>query len=152
MSGAAETAITQTAAAGAIDAVKLYGDGDTEIRALDGVTVVVRAQPVHRHHGSVGLGQVDPDALPGRARHAEQPDGCSSATPTWTRCPSRELTELRRDKVGFIFQAFNLIPTLSAEENITLPMDLAGRKPDQAWVDQVIDTVGLRRPARPPTE
>ena len=54
------------------------------------------------------------------------------------------LTELRRDKVGFVFQAFNLIPTLSASENITLPMDLAGRKADTAWVDQVIDTVGLR--------
>jgi putative ABC transport system ATP-binding protein len=55
-----------------------------------------------------------------------------------------QLTTLRRDKVGFIFQAFNLIPTLTALENITLPMDIAGRKPDQAWLDQVIDTVGLR--------
>ncbi len=50
---------------------------------------------------------------------------------------------LRRDNVGFIFQAFNLVPTLSAIENITLPMDLAGRTPDQGWVDQVIETVGL---------
>src|SRR5690606_25813435 len=55
-----------------------------------------------------------------------------------------QLTELRRDRIGFVFQAFNLIPTLSAAENITLPMDLAGRKPDQEWMDQVIDTVGLR--------
>jgi putative ABC transport system ATP-binding protein len=54
------------------------------------------------------------------------------------------LTRLRRDRIGFIFQAFNLVPTLSALENITLPMDIAGRKPDQAWLDQVIDTVGLR--------
>jgi putative ABC transport system ATP-binding protein len=51
---------------------------------------------------------------------------------------------LRRDKIGFIFQAFNLLPTLTALENVTLPMDIAGRKPDQAWLDQVIDMVGLR--------
>ncbi len=55
----------------------------------------------------------------------------------------RDLTRLRRDRVGFIFQAYNLIPTLDAEENITLPMDIAGRKPDQAWVDQVVGTLRL---------
>ena len=55
----------------------------------------------------------------------------------------RNLTLLRRDQVGFVFQAFNLVPTLSAMENITLPMDLAGVKPDREWLDQVIDTVGL---------
>jgi putative ABC transport system ATP-binding protein len=56
----------------------------------------------------------------------------------------RKLTQLRRDKVGFIFQAFNLIPTLNALENVTLPLALAGRRPDQRWLDKVIDTVGLR--------
>jgi putative ABC transport system ATP-binding protein len=56
----------------------------------------------------------------------------------------RRLTLLRRDKIGFIFQAFNLVPTLTALENITLPMDLAGRKPDAEWLDLVVDTVGLR--------
>ncbi|MDV7395141.1 ATP-binding cassette domain-containing protein, partial [Arthrospira platensis SPKY1] len=56
----------------------------------------------------------------------------------------KALTQLRRDKVGFVFQSFNLIPTLSAAENITLPLDIAGRKPDQTWFDTVIDTVGLR--------
>lgn len=55
----------------------------------------------------------------------------------------KKLTTLRRDKVGFVFQAFNLIPTLTAIENITLPMSLAGRKPDDSWVDRVITTVGL---------
>jgi putative ABC transport system ATP-binding protein len=59
------------------------------------------------------------------------------------RLNAKELTLLRRDQVGFIFQAFNLIPTLTARENITLPMDLAGRKPDQEWFQRVIDTVGL---------
>jgi putative ABC transport system ATP-binding protein len=56
----------------------------------------------------------------------------------------KELTRLRRDSVGFIFQSYNLVPTLTAAENITLPMDIAGRKPDQTWVDRLIDTVGLR--------
>ena len=60
-----------------------------------------------------------------------------------TRLGERDLTRLRRDKVGFIFQAFNLVPTLTAEENITLPMDLAGRAPDDAWVQTVVGTVGL---------
>jgi len=55
-----------------------------------------------------------------------------------------QLTRLRRDQVGFIFQAYNLVPTMTALENITLPMDIAGRKPDQQWLDTVIDTVGLR--------
>ena len=61
-----------------------------------------------------------------------------------SKLKERDLTLLRRDKIGFIFQAFNLIPTLSALENITLPMDLGGIKPDQGWLDTVIDTVGLR--------
>jgi putative ABC transport system ATP-binding protein len=61
-----------------------------------------------------------------------------------TRLDDKRLTRLRRDKVGFVFQAFNLVPTLTALENITLPMDIAGRRPDQGWVDALIDTVGLR--------
>src|ERR671933_800414 len=56
----------------------------------------------------------------------------------------KELTRLRRDKIGFIFQAYNLVPTLTAGENITLPLDIAGRSADQAWVDRLVDTVGLR--------
>jgi putative ABC transport system ATP-binding protein len=61
-----------------------------------------------------------------------------------TRLGDRELTRLRRDRVGFVFQSFNLLPTLTAYENITLPLDIAGRRPDRAWVDRVIDTIGLR--------
>src|SRR3546814_2497268 len=60
-----------------------------------------------------------------------------------TTLDDKELTRLRRDEVGFIFQSFNLIPTLNAMENITLPMDLAGRKPDQGWLDSIVGTVGL---------
>jgi len=61
-----------------------------------------------------------------------------------TTLKDTELTKLRREALGFVFQAFNLVPTLTAYENITLPLDIAGRKPDQAWVDQVIDTINLR--------
>jgi putative ABC transport system ATP-binding protein len=61
-----------------------------------------------------------------------------------TTLNDKSLTLLRRDKVGFIFQAYNLVPTLTALENITLPMDLAGRKPEQAWLDHVVDTIGLQ--------
>ena len=78
---------------------------------------------------------------PGSTR--SPPARCSSATSTCPRCSDKQLTILRRDKIGFIFQAYNLIPTLDAYENITLPLALAGRKPDKAWLDGVIDTVGL---------
>ena len=61
-----------------------------------------------------------------------------------TTLSEKDLTRLRRDRVGFVFQAFNLVPTLSAEENITLPLDIAGRDVDRAWFDQVVDTVRLR--------
>jgi putative ABC transport system ATP-binding protein len=61
-----------------------------------------------------------------------------------TTLSEKDLTQLRRDKIGFVFQAFNLIPTLTAEENITLPLDIAGRRPDRAWFDTVVDTVRLR--------
>ncbi|GLZ79116.1 ABC transporter ATP-binding protein [Actinorhabdospora filicis] len=70
-----------------------------------------------------------------------------------TGMSDRQLTQMRRDNIGFIFQQFNLLPTLTAEENITLPLSIAGRKPDRAWFDQVIDTVGLRdRLTHKPTE
>jgi putative ABC transport system ATP-binding protein len=61
-----------------------------------------------------------------------------------TTLNDKRLTALRRDEIGFVFQAFNLVPTLTAGENITLPMDIAGRRPDRAWLDTVIDTVRLR--------
>ena len=90
-------------------------------------------RPVHRDHGPVRLRQVDADALPGRARRPP-PARCASATPTSTGLDDKRLTLLRRDRVGFVFQAFNLLPTLTAEENITLPLALAGRKPDRSWL------------------
>ena len=69
-----------------------------------------------------------------------------------TTLSDKQMTQLRRDRIGFVFQAFNLVPTLTALENITLPLDIAGRKPDPAWLDNVLTRLGLRRPARAPAE
>lgn len=134
---------TDLAAAGAIDAVKIYGEDDTEVRALDGVTVSFERGRFTAIMGPSGSGKstlmhclAGLDTLTsGRVFIADTYlDTLSEA----------QLTEMRRDRIGFVFQAFNLIPTLSAFENITLPMDLAGRKPDQSWLDQVVDILGLR--------
>jgi putative ABC transport system ATP-binding protein len=134
---------TRIAAARTVDAVKVYGSGATEVRALDGVTVEFARSDFTAIMGPSGSGK-------STLMH------CVAGLDTLTSgqvligdtdlssLDDKRLTILRRDKVGFVFQAFNLVPTLTALENITLPMALAGRKPDQSWVDGVIDTVGLR--------
>jgi putative ABC transport system ATP-binding protein len=139
----ASTAPTELAAAGAIDAHKVYGSGDTEVRALDGVTVTFERSRFTAIMGPSGSGKSTlMHCLAGLDRLSS---GRVFIGDTYLDDLSEgELTELRRDKIGFVFQAFNLIPTLSAAENITLPMDLAGRKADTEWFNQVIDTVGLR--------
>jgi putative ABC transport system ATP-binding protein len=132
------------AAASAVDAVKVYGRGEAEVRALDGVTVEFAAEHFTAIMGPSGSGKstlmhtlAGLDTLTsGRVFIGDR---------DLSRLNDRQLTKLRRDRVGFIFQAFNLIPTLSAIENITLPMALAGRRPDTAWLDQVVETVGLAR-------
>jgi putative ABC transport system ATP-binding protein len=130
------------AVARAVNATKVYGQGDTEVRALDGVTVEFPAGHFTAIMGPSGSGK-------STLMH------CVAGLDTLTSgqvfigdielntLKDKELTLLRREKVGFIFQSFNLIPTLTAIENITLPLDLAGGKPDQAWVDEVVSTVGL---------
>jgi putative ABC transport system ATP-binding protein len=131
-----------TVAAQAVDAVKIYGSGDTEVRALDGVTVDFDAARFTAIMGPSGSGKST--LMHCVAGLDELTSGHVSIAGTdLTGLDDKALTRLRRDQVGFIFQAFNLIPTLDAIENITLPMDLAGRKPDQAWVDSVVQTVGL---------
>ncbi len=134
---------TTVAAAGAIDAMKIYGGGDSEVRALDGVTVSFEAGRFTAIMGPSGSGKstlmhclAGLDSLTGGAVFIGE---TYLAT-----LNDRQLTELRRTAVGFIFQAYNLVPTLTAEENITLPLLLGGTKGDQVWIDQVIDTVGLR--------
>jgi putative ABC transport system ATP-binding protein len=131
------------AAAGSVDAHKIYGSGDSEVRALDGVTVSFEAGRFTAIMGPSGSGK-------STLMH------CLAGLDTLTSgevfigdtalssLNEKELTRLRRDRVGFVFQAYNLLPTLTALENITLPLMLGGAKGDQAWIDHVIDTVGLR--------
>ncbi len=129
-------------AARVVDGVKVYGHGATEVRALD---------------------HVDLDVVAGRFLAVMGPSG--SGKSTLMHCLAgldtlsaghvviggsdlgglgdKALTRLRRDRIGFVFQAFNLIPTLTARENIELPSRLAGRRPDPAWIDEVVRTVGL---------
>ncbi|HUS60724.1 MAG TPA: ABC transporter ATP-binding protein [Acidimicrobiales bacterium] len=136
------TAPGTAVAARALDATKVYGAGATEVRALDGVTVDFEAGRFTAIMGPSGSGKstlmhcvAGLDSL--TSGHVSI-DGTDLTT-----LNDKELTMVRRDQVGFVFQSFNLIPTLSALENITLPMDLAGRKPDQPWLDSIISTVSL---------
>ena len=131
-------------AAHAVDVSKVYGRGEAEVRALDGVSVEFGAARFTAIMGPSGSGKSTlMHCLAGL-------DTLSSGAVfvgdvNVSKLNDKQLTQLRRDRIGFIFQAFNLVPTLSALENITLPSALAGRKPDQAWLDHVIDTVGLRK-------
>ena len=134
---------TGTVAARAVDAVKVYGRGDTEVRALDGVTAEFETGRFTAIMGPSGSGKstlmhclAGLDDLTSGSVFIGDED--------LSTLGEKQLTVLRRDKVGFVFQAYNLVPTLTARENITLPMALAGRKGDAAWIDTVIDTVGLR--------
>ncbi|GAA2475519.1 ABC transporter ATP-binding protein [Streptomyces longisporus] len=130
-------------AARVVDAVKVYGRGDTEVRALDGVSVDF---PVGRFTAIMGPSGSGKSTL---MHCAAGLDTLSAGTAyigdtDLGDLDDRRLTLLRRDRVGFVFQAFNLVPTLSVAENITLPLDLAGRRGDPEWIEALIDVVGLR--------
>src|SRR6195952_3463238 len=130
-------------AARVIDLTKVYGSGNAEVRALDGVTLDIAAAEFTAVMGPSGSGK-------STLMH------CCAALDTPTSgqvllgeteiggLDDKRLTRLRRERIGFVFQSFNLIPTLTAEENILLPLSIAGRKPDREWYDSVIDTVSLR--------
>jgi putative ABC transport system ATP-binding protein len=145
MSATMEPAVAaQTgAAARAVDLTKVYGHGDAAVRALDGVSV-----DFDRGHYTAIMGP----SGSGKSTLLHCMAGLDMPTSgqvfigdvDLTALSEKQLTLLRREKVGFVFQTFNLIPTLSAAENITLPLDIAGDKPDPAWFDTVVDTVGLR--------
>ncbi|MFI2032936.1 ABC transporter ATP-binding protein [Streptomyces buecherae] len=141
-----------TVAARATNLCKLYGQGETQVVALD--------------HVSVDFGRGEFTAIMGPSGSGKSTlmhcvaglDSFSSGSvrigeTELSTLKDKQLTQLRRDKIGFIFQAFNLLPTLTALENITLPMDIAGRKPDKQWLEQVIVMVGLSgRLSHRPTE
>ena len=129
-------------AAAAIGVSKIYGKGDTAVHALDDITVSFGAGQFTAIMGPSGSGKSTlMHCLAGLDTVSK--GSILIGDTDLSTLNERSLTLLRRDRVGFIFQAFNLVPTLTAMENITLPMDLAGIAPDQAWLDQVIQTVGL---------
>src|SRR5438067_3592869 len=135
---------TQTeTAARAIAAYKIYGSGEAEVRALDGVDIAFERARMTAIMGPSGSGKstlLHCMAGLDRLTSGQIFLGCLELS----ALSEQQLTLLRRDRLGFVFQAYNLIPTLNALENITLPMALAGRKPDEAWLDQVVDAVRLR--------
>ncbi|MEH0419269.1 ABC transporter ATP-binding protein [Streptomyces sp. B21-083] len=131
-----------TVAARATELSKVYGQGETQVVALDQVSVDFRQAEFTAIMGPSGSGKstlmhcvAGLDSFSsGSVRIGDTELGSLK---------DKQLTKLRRDKIGFIFQAFNLLPTLTALENITLPMDIAGRKPDKEWLDSVISMIGL---------
>ncbi|MEU6564761.1 ABC transporter ATP-binding protein [Nocardia nova] len=138
-----ETTAVATFAARAADLTKLYGSGDTQVRALDGVSAEFAPREFTAIMGPSGSGKSTlMHCLAGL-------DSATSGTVSigdtaLTGLSDKQMTKLRRDRIGFVFQAFNLVPTLTALENITLPLDIAGRDPDREWLDTVIDRLGLR--------
>jgi len=136
-------AAPRTVAASARDLVKTYGRDEAEVRALDGVTLDLYTGEFTAVMGPSGSGK---STLMHCLAALDTPTGGEAVvggTPL-SRLRDKELTTLRREQIGFVFQAFNLIPTLTAQENITLPLSLSGRDPDPEWFDRVIDAVGLR--------
>jgi putative ABC transport system ATP-binding protein len=131
------------AVARAVGATKIYGSGEAAVRALDDVTVDFAAGRFTAIMGPSGSGKSTlmhcvaglDDLTSGQVFLGDVELG---------KLSDKELALLRREKIGFVFQAFNLVATLTALENITLPMALAGEQPDRAFLDKVIDTVRLR--------
>jgi putative ABC transport system ATP-binding protein len=134
---------TNNVAARAVNLTKVYGSGLAEVRALDGVTIDLQAREFTAVMGPSGSGKSTLMHCLAALDHPTSGEAYVGAT-SLSGLSDAKLTELRRDAVGFVFQAFNLVPTLTAEENIVLPIAIAGRKPDREWFDTVVDTVGLR--------
>jgi putative ABC transport system ATP-binding protein len=138
-----ETVTDSLVAARAVEVSKTYGTGEAQVRALDRVSVEFPKGRFTAVMGPSGSGK-------STLMHCMAGLDRASGGEVWigsTRLgdlSERQLTMLRREQVGFVFQAYNLLPTLTAAENINLPLSIAGRKPDQAWYDRVIDAVGLR--------
>jgi len=136
------TPTSTTAAARAVDVTKVYGAGDTVVNALAGVSVEFQRGQYAAIMGPSGSGKSTLlHCLAGLDRVTAGQiflgdDEISAMS-------EKQLTLIRREKIGFVFQAYNLVPTLTGLENVTLPLALAGKKPDQAWLDQIIETVHL---------
>jgi putative ABC transport system ATP-binding protein len=132
------------------DLVRRYGQGDSAVEAVRGVSLEVPSGQFTAIMGPSGSGKSTlMHLLAGLDRPTE--GSVEIAGQDITAMGDKQLTLLRREHIGFVFQAFNLVPTLSAEENVTLPLAIAGRKPENGWVDAVLERVGLndRRSHRP---
>ncbi|WP_422804677.1 ABC transporter ATP-binding protein [Streptomyces noursei] len=129
-------------AAATTDLSKVYGSGDTRVVALDQVSIDFREGEFTAIMGPSGCGK---STLMHCTAGLDTPTSGNVriGTTELSTLGDRQLTQLRRDRIGFIFQAFNLLPTLTALENITLPLTIAGRRPDQQWLDRVVSMVGL---------
>ncbi|GAC67214.1 ABC transporter ATP-binding protein [Gordonia soli] len=130
-------------AASAQELTKVYGTGDTVVEALRGVTISFRAGEFTAIMGPSGSGKstlmhclAGLDVASGGRVQIGEVD--------LTGLDDKAMTTIRRDRIGFVFQAFNLVPTLTAAENITLPVDIAGREVDREWFDTVVDRLGIR--------
>ena len=135
--------MTTRPAARAVNLVKTYGAGDTLVRALAGVTVEFEAAAFTAIMGPSGSGKSTlMNVMAGLDTSTSGEVWIGETALAGLR--DKGLTALRRDKIGFIFQQFNLLPTLTAKENITLPLDIAGRRADLAWMAQVVAAVGLQ--------
>ena len=130
-------------AARAVDATKIYGTGEAAVHALDGISVGFARHRYTAIMGPSGSGKSTLlHCLAGLDRLSR--GQIFLGVVEISACSEKQLTLIRRDSIGFIFQSYNLIPTLTAAENITLPMALAGRKPDPARFERIVDTVALR--------
>jgi putative ABC transport system ATP-binding protein len=130
-------------AARAVDVVKSYGSGPTAVVALDHVDVELRRGEFTAIMGPSGSGKST--LMHCLAGLDTVTSGSVAIGDVELRgLTDKKMTALRRDRIGFVFQSFNLVPTLTALENITLPMAIAGRRPDRQWLDTVIDTLALR--------
>jgi putative ABC transport system ATP-binding protein len=139
-----------SAAVSAFDLVRRYGEGDSAVEAVRGVSLEVPAGQFTAIMGPSGSGKSTlMHLLAGLDRPTE--GSVEIAGQDITTMSDKKVTLLRRKHIGFVFQAFNLVPTLTAEENVTLPLSIAGKKIDHAWVDSVLQRVGLddRRSHRP---
>lgn len=132
------------AAARAVSLVKTYGKGDTEVKALDGVDIEFGRNEFTAIMGPSGSGKSTLMHVMAGLDSATTGSAYIGETDL-SQLNDKELTALRRDRLGFIFQSFNLVPTLTAAENITLPTNIAGGKVDQAWFDEVTARLGLAK-------